>query len=228
MDDDDDEEDLLTRSSFRQTSEEPPSSARHDAPSLVSEDSSVRPGVPVNDSKALLSGAAAVPPVDFRTFGNRRRRISEALAFCDSMDSGGLSHSSSFAGPFVPLRKRASALELNGHCYLAIEPPPAATAASSRCLDRDDDSEYRGGVGSLPRGRQRMMGLMQQRWLEESLVDPERSRSSARVRKKQRSLSRSGRDGSKRQLRNSSLCVLSAADLQDRTSVATKDKELFS
>jgi hypothetical protein len=59
-------------------------------------------------------------------------------------------------------RKRASAIELNGECYLAIEAADALAASAARL----DPAVYRGGVGSGPP----KPGLeLQQRLLEESL-----------------------------------------------------------
>jgi hypothetical protein len=59
-------------------------------------------------------------------------------------------------------RKRASAVELNGECYLAIEAADALAASAARL----DPAVYRGGVGSGPP----KTGLeLQQRLLEESL-----------------------------------------------------------
>ena len=59
-------------------------------------------------------------------------------------------------------RKRASAIELNGECYLAIEAADALAASVARL----DPAVYRGGVGSGPP----TTGLeLQQRLLEESL-----------------------------------------------------------
>ena len=59
-------------------------------------------------------------------------------------------------------KKRASTVELNGECYLAIEAAEALAASAARL----DPAVYRGGVGSSPPKQ----GLeLQQRLLEESL-----------------------------------------------------------
>ncbi len=59
-------------------------------------------------------------------------------------------------------RKRASTIELNGECYLAIEAADALAASAAQL----DPAEYRGGAGLAPSRR----GLeLQQRLLEESL-----------------------------------------------------------
>ena len=49
-----------------------------------------------------------------------------------------------------PLKKRASTVELNGKCYLAIEPEARDARTARNPLE---PSVYRGGVGTVPRDR---------------------------------------------------------------------------
>ncbi len=93
--------------------------------------------------------AGEEPDVQFRTFG---RATSQA---------NGLNHSLNSA----PMRKRSSTVELNGECYMEIERgfEPNASLASL------EPREYRGGVGSLPRGNFTRGMRMQERLLEASL-----------------------------------------------------------
>ena len=56
----------------------------------------------------------------------------------------------SAAAVMSPMKKRASTVELNGECYLAIE-PEARDARTAR--DPLEPCVYRGGAGTVPRNR---------------------------------------------------------------------------
>ena len=98
-----------------------------------------------------------VVPVPFRTF--RPLQASQ-----NNLSAAGNSDSVSAQQALTngSARKRASTVELNGECYLAIEAADALAASAARL----DPAVYRGGVGSAPPKQ----GLeLQQRLLEESL-----------------------------------------------------------
>jgi hypothetical protein len=98
-----------------------------------------------------------VPSVPFRTFRPlqaSQNNLVPAVTGSDAFQGQSLSNGSA--------KKRASTVELNGECYLAIETAEALAASAARL----DPAVYRGGVGSSPPKQ----GLeLQQRLLEESL-----------------------------------------------------------
>lgn len=123
-------------------------------------------------------------------------------------------------------KKRSSALELNGKCYLAIEPEVP------QVLRQDEPRAYRGGVGSLPRH-----GLeYQQALLEASLNSsdcrppplPERSSSRSRLNSSRSSLFGSRRRRSLSRSKKHDSSQNGFADPRgQRSSVVMKDRAMF-
>ena len=105
-----------------------------------------------NTVKSEKSKAAEEETSPFRTFhprGRRQRQISEVV-----MSNASCADLVAAAAAMVPppsLKKRASTVELNGKCYLAIE-PEARDARTA--MDPPEPSVYRGGAGTVPRNRQ--------------------------------------------------------------------------
>ena len=106
-----------------------------------------------SESSKAVSGEGA-----FRTFhprGRRQRQISEVvLSNASCADLVGAmqlqQQQSADHGAMSPMKKRASTVELNGECYLAIE-PEARDARTAR--DPLEPRVYRGGAGTVPRDR---------------------------------------------------------------------------
>ena len=112
----------------------------------------------LNDKSCKSASPQPCPSssVPFRTFKPLQASSNNlAASGCDVSHHGqSLSNGSA--------KKRASTVELNGECYLAIEAAEALAASAARL----DPAVYRGGVGSSPPKQ----GLeLQQRLLEESL-----------------------------------------------------------
>ncbi len=157
--------DTLRRNLARSMTDDSSVTSRRSSNAKTSESSSRHLSVPRGPNKAQTSksvtpqptnnSTSIAMPVPFRTF--RPLQASQ----------NNLSGNSDIVSAQQPLtngsaRKRASAIELNGECYLAIEAADALAASAARL----DPAVYRGGVGSAPPKQ----GLeLQQRLLEESL-----------------------------------------------------------
>ncbi len=103
---------------------------------------------------------------EFRTFhprGRRQRQISEVV---NGVDSDGTAMISTAAkDKRMPSRRAGSTVELNGKCYLAIDPAPKSGSVVPEA--QMEPAVYRGGAGTLPFKRD---GLKyQQELLEASL-----------------------------------------------------------
>ena len=117
--------------------------------SEMSKTSSTQPPPKKPEVSLLNESEVSVP---FRTF--RPMQASRNNLNCDVIVGQPLTNGSA--------KKRASAIELNGECYLAIEAAEALAASAARL----DPAVYRGGVGPGPP----KAGLeLQQQLLEESL-----------------------------------------------------------
>ena len=106
-------------------------------------------------SKAAAGTEEETPP--FRTFhprGRRQRQISEVVM--NNASCADLVAAAAMSPPPSSMKKRASTVELNGKCYLAIEPE---TRDARTAMDPLEPSVYRGGAGTVPRNRQDQLKL---------------------------------------------------------------------
>lgn len=185
------------------------------------------------EDKVTKGNLCASSSTDFKTFhpmGSNNRlsfRTSQSLQSHRGVGNGRLCSTNGE-------RKRASTIELNGECYLAIPNQDVSQAV------RDDPAAYRGGIGSLPRrGGNGFHSDFQQQWLEASLLreSSDHDRSATDLAKCQRDLKdrcrrSSGFLGSRRKRRRS----LSRSSLKEtngalfhgeRSGVGLKGKEMF-
>ncbi|TRY64155.1 hypothetical protein TCAL_04008 [Tigriopus californicus] len=155
--------------------------------------------VSFTDSVPKENGNLQIPFQTFHPKGRRQRQISELVGGstsfldqhdlikgCDTLFLDNNRHL--FNGTNKQGRKRASTVELNGKCFLAIEPEPP-----DRTSKLVPPEEYRGGQGTLPRN-----GLdYQQSILEASLNSSDYLNNS---RLSQQPLCRSNRSSSRNSL----------------------------
>lgn len=187
----------------------------------------------------------------FKTFhpkGRRQRQISEVQALRSAKSSynvfGGINNPNQGSdildggGTKNQLKtstKRASAVELNGKCYLPIEPEPDPTEVPLEAR------VYRGGVGSLPRrGLDLQLELLEASLNSSDCLDDSRLSQRPMLKKNRNSFSRNSLlGGSKRQKqgkshnrREPSLPRIKIKDPNknndlERSNVALKSKDMF-
>lgn len=188
-------------------------------------------------SKAAVNGETPAASAAFRTFhprGRRQRQISEVVmnnASCADL----VGAMQSAAAVMSPMKKRASTVELNGECYLAIE-PEARDARTAR--DPLEPCVYRGGAGTVPRNRLAYeealleASLNGTREMEEEEARQEAS-SAALIRKSESRTSLFGKKGKNRKGRDSRGHSLPRGDSvifhrqYSSNRVAERGKEMF-